>query len=153
LTEEEVRRYARQILLAPIGGSGQVRLAQGSILLHGDAPLCATYLAAAGLGRLIVTGAPPALAARDPASFRLESGPPDAAAAVVLDLHDGAAFHAARGRRLWGAAHGRRVLCGREPVPGPPADRSARAVLETLAAGEALLLLLGREPHAYDFEV
>jgi hypothetical protein len=152
LTEEDTRRFARQILLAPVGGAGQARILSGSIFLHGPAPLCATYLAAAGLGRLLVTGPPPEVAAPRP-GFRLEEAPPDAEADVVLDLGDGAAYRAARGPRLWGAAHGRRVRLGGEPVAGPPAERAAQAVLETLAAGEALRLLMGAEPHAYDFEV
>lgn len=152
MTEEDTRRYARQILLAPVGGAGQARILSGSVLLHGSAPLAATYLAAAGLGRLLVTGALPEVAATQP-GFRLEEAPPDAEAALVLDLHDGAAWRAARGPRLWGAAHGRRVRLGTEPCEGPPGERAAQAVLETLAAGEALRRLLGQEPHPYDFEV
>jgi hypothetical protein len=152
LTEEDIRRYARQILLAPIGGAGQLRIFLGSILLHGPAPLCATYLAAAGLGRLVVTGRRPEVAAARP-DFHLDQAPPGAEAAVVLDLYDGAAYRAARGPRLWGAAHGRRVRLGGEPVTGPPGERAGQAVLETLAAGEALRLLLGEEAHAYDFEL
>jgi len=97
-----------------------------------------------------VTGPPPAIAAHDP-TFRLEQASPDASADVVLDLDDGAAFRAARGPRLWGAAFASRVVLGVEPCPGPPPGPAARAVLETLAAGEALRLLLGLEPHAYDF--
>jgi len=122
------------------------------VLLHGSAPLAATYLAAAGLGRLLVTGRLPEVAAAHP-DFRLEEAPPDAEAAVVLDLHDGAAYRVARGPRLWGAAHGRRVRLGGEPVAGPPGAGAAQAVLETLAAGEALRRLLGEKPHAYDFEL
>jgi len=153
LTEEDIRRYARQILLAPIGGAGQARIQKGSVLLHGPAPLCATYLAAAGLGRLLVTGSRPEVAATCP-GFVQKEAPPDADASVVLDLGDGAAYHAARGARLWGAAQGRRVRLGGEPVSGPPAAPAAQAVLETLAAGEALRLLLGEEEHsAYDFEL
>ncbi len=50
--------------------------------------------------------------------------------------------------------YGRRVRLGGEPVTGPPGARAAQAVLETLAAGEALWLLLGEEAHsAYDLEV
>jgi len=97
-----------------------------------------------------VTGAPPALAARDP-GFQLEERGPDAPADVVLDLGSGEAWRAAQGPRLWGAAHGRRVILGEEPLAGPAEAPPARAVLETLAAGEALRLLLGLEPHRYDF--
>lgn len=153
MTEEDTRRYARQILLAPIGGAGQVRILEGSVLLHGPAPLCATYLAAAGLGRLLVTGPLPEVAATRP-GFVLERAGVGAAADVVLDLGDGLAYRAARDPRLWGAAHGPRVRLGIEPAAGTPAAPAARAVLETLAAGEALRLLLGEERHPpYDFEV
>jgi len=120
----------------------------GTVLLHGDASLCATYLAAAGLRCLKVTGAPPKLAAKDPA-FRLEQAVPGAAADVVLDLDDGKAWRAADGPRLWGAAHGKVVLLGCEPCDGPAPTGAARAVLETLAAGEALRVLMGHAPHVY----
>jgi hypothetical protein len=131
---------------------GQLRIAGGTILLHGDAPLCATYLAAAGLGRLLCTGAAPALSAHDP-GFRLERAVIGDPADVVLDLGDGAAFTRAGGPALWGGAHGRRILLGTDPAGGAGPEPSARALLETLAAGEALRLLLGLEPHRYDFEL
>ena len=83
----------------------------------------------------------------------MEAAPFDADADVVVDLADGAAWRAARGPRLWGASRGSRVLLGGEPRGGPGADAAARPVLETLAAGEALRLLIGLEPHAYDFEM
>jgi hypothetical protein len=145
-----VRRYARQILLAQVGGAGQERLLQGTVLLHGEAPLAARYLAAAGLGRLLVTGRPPPLAGHDP-SFRLEEAAAGAPADVVLDLGDGAAWRAATGVRVWGGAVGGRVLVGVAPTGGPAPELVARALAETLAAGEALRLLLGQEPHAYDY--
>jgi hypothetical protein len=120
------------------------------VLLHGDAPLAASYLAAAGLGRLLVTGDPPRLGARDP-SFRLEQARPGAAADVVLDLGDGAAWRQAGGTRMWGGALGGRVLLGVEPREGPRPTGAARAILETLAAGEALRALLGLPARTYDF--
>jgi hypothetical protein len=120
------------------------------VLLHGDAPLCARYLAAAGIGRLLVTGAPPELGAADP-SFELERATPGAAADVTLDLGDGAAWRSASGTRMWGGAAGGRVLLGVEPRACAPAEGAARAILETLAAGEALRALLGLAPRAYDF--
>ncbi|MHC4933435.1 MAG: hypothetical protein ACYTGV_14725 [Planctomycetota bacterium] len=124
------------------------------MLLHGEAPLCATYLAAAGLGRLLVTGALPDLAARDPA-FRMERAPPDAPADLVCDLADGAAYRASRGPAIWGAVAGSRVLLGVEPreTADLESGAAARAVLETLAAGEALRLLIGEAPHPVEFEL
>ncbi len=55
LTDEALRRYARHIVLPEIGGVGQARLLDSSVLVVGmgglGAPL-ALYLAAAGIGRL-----------------------------------------------------------------------------------------------------
>ncbi|HEX5138913.1 MAG TPA: hypothetical protein VFY93_18225 [Planctomycetota bacterium] len=120
------------------------------MLLHGVAPLAARYLAAAGLGRLLVTGAPPPLGATDP-SFRLLGAKPGEAADVVLDLGDGAAWRSAPGRRIWGGASGAQVLLGVEPRECAPHEGAARAVLEMLGAAEALRALLGLEPRRYDF--
>ncbi|GIW41208.1 MAG: molybdopterin biosynthesis protein [Candidatus Binatia bacterium] len=55
LTEAQVERYSRQILLPEIGGTGQLRLLEARVLLVGAGAVgsaCATYLAAAGVGRL-----------------------------------------------------------------------------------------------------
>jgi hypothetical protein len=112
--------------LAPIGGAGQARLAAGSILLHGDAPLLATYVAAAGVGRLLVTGEPPELAGRDP-MFALERGEPAAEADVVVDFGDGAAFEAATGPAV---------------ALGEPGEWT-REVAEMAGAAEALKAILG----------
>jgi len=139
----DIQRYQRQILLAPIGGAGQQQLADATIVLHGSAPLCATYLAAAGLGTLRVTGEIPAVAAHDPA-FRLERG---LEGDLVLDLGDGSAWKNASGPRLWGG-----VVDGVLKLGGEPEDGAVSApALETLAAGEALWRLLGHEPHTYEF--
>lgn len=57
LGEEERARYARQIILREIGGAGQRRLKRATVAVIGaggiGSPVIA-YLAAAGLGRLIV---------------------------------------------------------------------------------------------------
>jgi hypothetical protein len=71
----------------------------------------------------------------------------------VLDLGDGGAARVAAGPALWGAAHGARILLDTEPCEGPAPAPAARAVLETLAACEALRRLMGREAHRYDFTV
>ncbi|MGE9267217.1 MAG: molybdopterin-synthase adenylyltransferase MoeB [Verrucomicrobiales bacterium] len=55
LSPEETQRYARQTLLKEIGTEGQEKLKQASILLIGTGGLgspAATYLAAAGVGRM-----------------------------------------------------------------------------------------------------
>ena len=72
---------------------------------------------------------------------------------LVLDLGDGAALRATSGPAMWGAAIGWRILLGGDPVPNEPPAPGARAVLETLAACEALRLLIGHAPHRYDFTI
>lgn len=55
LTEAEIQRYSRHILLPEVGGVGQIRLRQASVLVIGAGGLgspVACYLAAAGVGRI-----------------------------------------------------------------------------------------------------
>jgi sulfur-carrier protein adenylyltransferase/sulfurtransferase len=57
LTDHERDRYSRQIILPEFGDAGQIRLKQSSVLLVGSGALgspAALYLAAAGVGRLVV---------------------------------------------------------------------------------------------------
>lgn len=64
LREDQVQRYARQILLREVGGRGQLRLLAARVRVHGEgraAEEAATYLAAAGVGALVLDAA---LAAR-----------------------------------------------------------------------------------------
>ena len=54
-TEEQIKRYSRHIILQHVGGKGQRKLLQSSILLIGAGGLgspAALYLAAAGVGKL-----------------------------------------------------------------------------------------------------
>jgi len=55
LTEEQIHRYSRQLIVPGFGGAGQARLAAGSVLVVGAGGLgspVAYYLAAAGVGRI-----------------------------------------------------------------------------------------------------
>lgn len=54
-TQDEIERYSRQIILKEIGGKGQQRLKEASVLVIGCGGLgspSAFYLAAAGVGRI-----------------------------------------------------------------------------------------------------
>jgi adenylyltransferase/sulfurtransferase len=60
LSDPQIERYSRQIILPQVGGKGQQRLLRAGALAHGDDPWQATallYLAAAGVGRLGICGA------------------------------------------------------------------------------------------------
>ncbi|MBK4215354.1 molybdopterin-synthase adenylyltransferase MoeB [Paracoccus caeni] len=58
LTDPELDRYARHLVLREIGGPGQMKLRQAKVLVVGagglGAPVC-LYLAAAGVGRITVS--------------------------------------------------------------------------------------------------
>src|SRR5437879_3484705 len=66
LTDEQVDRYSRQIILPEVGGRGQERLLAARVVVAGDggaAVAAATHLGRAGVGTLDVAGgigAPPA---------------------------------------------------------------------------------------------
>lgn len=67
MRDEQVRRYARHILLPDVGGLGQSALLGGRALIDGcgdaetgaAAALAARYLAAGGLGELVLDRVPP----------------------------------------------------------------------------------------------
>lgn len=63
MRDEQVRRYARHILLPDVGGLGQTALmvSTARIELHESEPaaelICAQYLAAGGVGTIVLAGA------------------------------------------------------------------------------------------------
>jgi len=55
LTDSQIERYSRQILLRELGGEGQGRILAARVLVAGDGPamsIAALYLAAAGVGHI-----------------------------------------------------------------------------------------------------
>ena len=169
LTDAQVERYSRQILLPEVGGRGQERLLAARVLLAGTGPAAeaaAVLVWRAGVGALDLVGVGPALTELSPdcrAARYAEAAAAPAADVVVALGGDAAAL--ARGRQagrpfVLGAlgAEGAAVmtLVGR-PCPacvdpawvGAPGDVPAGAlaapaalVLGALAAGEALRVLL-----------
>src|SRR5690349_17703604 len=61
-SDEEIRRYARQIVLPEVGGAGQEKLRQATIAAASEVE--ALYLAAAGVGTIVVPSAEIAAAVR-----------------------------------------------------------------------------------------
>ncbi len=58
LRSDQIRRYARHILLADVGGVGQARLLAASVRVGeagGAGAVAIVYLAAAGVGRIVIT--------------------------------------------------------------------------------------------------
>ncbi|HZV80717.1 MAG TPA: ThiF family adenylyltransferase, partial [Geobacteraceae bacterium] len=60
LSEEQIQRYSRHIILKEVGGKGQKKLLDGKVLIIGagglGAPI-ALYLAAAGVGTIGIADA------------------------------------------------------------------------------------------------
>jgi len=160
LSDSQIERYSRQIVLSEIGGRGQERLLASEVAIHGGgdgALVCARYLAGAGVGLLGLADA----AART-ALAREERNPdcriassPSASPAVVIVIGGRLAVELSRRATvLWGSAESAvvsrvHIPPGRACAPcldafarrQPPNDGSAQ-VLGTLLALDALRALL-----------
>lgn len=93
LTDAQIERYARHILLREVGGSGQRRLLASEVRLEGISPEGAwavLYLALAGVGRIVVADPRPVPAGGIPPLIPPSQAgrPRDAAAVPALAAHN-----------------------------------------------------------------
>jgi molybdopterin/thiamine biosynthesis adenylyltransferase len=164
LTDAQVERYSRQIIVPEVGGRGQARIFAAHVRVSGTgaaARAAATLLGRAGVGTLDVDAGMPALdapspecrvarsAAPPPDVFVDLSGTPDALRAGAAGPHGAVVLGAARDADLAVLTLHRHpcVRCvaeaslaavtGRGPTPEP-----AASALGALAAAEALRALL-----------
>jgi adenylyltransferase/sulfurtransferase len=180
LTEAQIERYSRQIILPEVGGMGQEKLLRGRVRLRGPgafARWAALYLGAAGVGEIVLDGPweetirgmnpdcrvspAPETAPGPPAAVVIAAADDADRAALVADWTAGSAVVLARTGTAGGTLEVLRAdraesscpVCAlswhARPDPGgaetPPigGDLVVAPVLATLAATEALKLLLG----------
>lgn len=179
LSDHQIERYARQIVVPEIGGRGQERLLSATVAIHGGgdaASVCATYLAGAGVGTVGFTGSRAAgslgavldVAERNP-DCRLIDGPvssPDVAIAIGRTIP---AVFDPGSIVFWGGATTGKASRAHYP-PGVVCttclagmarrgdrDEGAEHILGTLLALEALRALLGfelpREPTLFQLDL
>jgi hypothetical protein len=94
LTDEQIERYSRQIIVPRVGGTGQERLLSARLVIAGDLADIETvlaYMVAAGVGRidLIIAGAPPLAPDRLIARMREHNRDAAVAAATVAPADTG----------------------------------------------------------------
>jgi molybdopterin-synthase adenylyltransferase len=147
---EDVQRYARQIALPEIGVDGQERLAAARVAVLGDdraAQVAAQYLSAAGVGTIL-----PDL---DGAELVVRSGfDDDAVLGMTKRLGIPAVFVRSQPDMVDLISFPARAPDPDAPLDLPattatrPHDGAAAVVAGTLAASEAIQVLLGRGPRA-----
>lgn len=152
-SDEEIARYARQLVLPDIGGPGQQRLKAASVLIVGAGGLgspLALYLAAAGVGRLtIVDDDAVALSnlQRQVIFATTDVGRPkaEAAAEAILSLNPHVAVHPVTARLDAASAAG--LLAGHDVVADGSDNFATRYLLAEAAAAARVPLVsaaLGR---------
>jgi len=170
LSDSQIDRYSRQIILSEIGGQGQERLLGAEVAIHGgsDAALvCASYLAGAGVGALSLGGIERRLdlgRALDiewrNSDCRLFREPRQPSVSIVIgrDVPDALSTTAAV---VWGASSGdfvRRAYlpaghvcspCLRELADRQAADGASPQVLGAVLALDTLRALVGLSRHEH----
>ena len=169
LTDAQVERYSRQIILPEVGARGQERLLAARVTVAGTgtaAIATVTLLGRSGVGVLVVPAGMPELPELSPDCRVARGAAPDETADVAVAVSADAAASAALGRRaaesrrplVLGTLRGPRVtvatLVGRPciacvaldgPSVGPdagPLAAPAELALGALAATEVLRVLL-----------
>lgn len=153
LSDAQIDRYCRQVILGEVGGSGQERLLGATVELYGRgdaALLCASYLAGAGVGALALGNAPldgaaaaalgvrgsgleeieRLIARRNPDCRLLPHAVEQPSAAVVIGAPLPARLPSAA-VVVWGGASAERLLCVQFP-----AGRACRACLDAFVGAE-----------------
>jgi len=161
LSDVQIERYCRQIILPGIGSGGQERLLESSVALHGEGDafaLCASYLAGAGVGTLAVERFDESFAAM--IARRNPDTRVTGAAETTLVVALGSALPAriaAPSALVWGASDDSRVRLARfgdgracleclRGLADPGRVAGNDGALGTLVALEALRVLLGLVP-------
>lgn len=166
LSDSQIDRYCRQIVLPEIGGRGQERLLDSEALIEGagDAALfCAGHLVGAGVGALTLRGADIedplgrafSLRERNPdCRWQAEPRNPEVVIAIDERLPQGLPIDATV---FWGGTVEHEIAIARFPrgstcasclgalAAGSKADRGSAQLLGTLLALQALRVLLGLE--------
>jgi adenylyltransferase/sulfurtransferase len=122
LSDEELDRYARQIVLKEIGGAGQTRLKSATVAVIGAGGIGSPviqYLAAAGVGRLVIIdddAVERSNLQRQTLFASAETGRPKAGAAVETVRRLNPAVDATALARRIDAANARLLLAGADVV-------------------------------------
>lgn len=167
LSDAQIERYCRQIVLPELGSRGQERLLRSTASISGGgdaALLCGLYLAGAGLGRIAILrgrASPASIAAGDLAGRNPDctilDGPAESSDVTIWIGAPPGRFPPRDAVVLWGAAagpaltlvrfaHGRAcAACLRRAAPtaGPPPAAAAELLAGALLAAAALRAVLG----------
>jgi hypothetical protein len=167
LSDAQIDRYSRQIVLSEIGGRGQERLLRAEVAIEGGgdaAFVCASYLAGAGVGTLSLGGIQPCARlahALDPETrnpdCRLVREPRQPSVMIVIGRRVPPSFPSGSAV-IWGAAGGeclRRAYlpagracapCLRDVASRQSPEESFPQILGTVLALEVLRTLLEFSP-------
>jgi hypothetical protein len=163
LSDSQIDRYSRQIVLSEIGGRGQERLLRAEVAIRGsgDAALvCASYLAGAGVGTLSLGGVEPRGSLGD--ALDLETRNPDCRlvrvprrpSVTIVVGHDVPDAFPNASAVVWGGSSGDCVRrahlpaghacapCLRELADRQSGDESSPQILGAVLALETLRALL-----------